>query len=183
MPDILQLILLCGLWAARSSTRRSEASSLISLCVHIRRINPYYMVYNSFPFSSKCNMCLRSVGIMVIASIKLLIFMNDVLIFHSGDDSPLMLTNCSGPGPYWHERYMQTPVGSSSHWEPQHSVNRKHLYRDAQTLAQTLTNTCACTLKDAWNIYILWHSNKDHTTMVDLHVDPVYPHHIQLYKC
>ena len=45
-------------------------------------------------------MCLRSVGIMVIASIKLLIFMNDVLIFHSGDDSPLMLTNCSGPGPY-----------------------------------------------------------------------------------
>ena len=59
--------------------------------------------------------------------------MNDVLIFHSGDDSPLMLTNCSGPGPYWHERYMQTPVGSSSHWEPQHSVNRKHLYRDVQS--------------------------------------------------
>lgn len=85
---------------SRSSTRRSEASSLISLCVHIKRINPYYIVYNSFPFSSKCNMCLRSVGIMVIASIKLLIFMNDVLIFHSGNDSPLMLTNCSGPGLY-----------------------------------------------------------------------------------
>ena len=34
---------------------------------------------------------------MVITSIQLLIFMNDILIFHIGNDSPLMLTNCSGP--------------------------------------------------------------------------------------
>lgn len=145
---------------SRSSTRRSEASSLISLCVHIKRINPYYIVYNSFPISSKCNMCLRSVGIMVIASIKLLIFMNDVLIFHSGNDSPLMLTNCSGPGLYWHERYMQTPIGSSSQWQPQHSnMWLESIY--TQTLTQTLTNTRACTLTDTLNIYISWHSSKD----------------------
>lgn len=71
----------------------------LSVCVckaHIKRINPYYSVYNLFPFSTKCNMCWRSVGIMVIASIKLLIFMNDILIFHIGNDPPLMLTNCSG---------------------------------------------------------------------------------------
>lgn len=51
---------------------RSEASGFV--CAHkaqIKRINPYYLVYNVFPFSTECNMFFRSVGIIVIASIKL----------------------------------------------------------------------------------------------------------------
>lgn len=55
--------------------------SLISLCAHkahIKGINPYYLVYNAFPLSSECNICLVIVGVLVIALTKLLIFMNDI---------------------------------------------------------------------------------------------------------